>query len=86
MYGFAKTILTPLQASSVLIKAAETGAVGAELVFPTQAIPLVIAGIPESLITLLGLEHSHVIGVSSLTVPKYSYKKQQPAPMSVMTI
>ena len=31
---------------------AESGPVGAELVFPTQAIPLVIAGIPESLLPL----------------------------------
>ena len=35
---------------------AESGPVGAELVFPTQAIPLVIAGIPESLLTLCGPE------------------------------
>ena len=31
---------------------AESGPVGAELVFPTQAIPLVIAGIPESLLPI----------------------------------
>ena len=31
---------------------AESGPVGAELVFPLQAIPLVIAGIPESLLPL----------------------------------
>ena len=35
---------------------AESGPVGAELVFPTQAIPLVIAGIPESLLPLHGPE------------------------------
>ena len=35
---------------------AESGPVGAELVFPTQAIPLVIAGIPESLLPLCGPE------------------------------
>ena len=35
---------------------AEIGPVGAELVFPTQAIPLVIAGIPESLLPLHGAE------------------------------
>ena len=35
---------------------AESGAVGAELVFPTQAIPLVIAGIAESLLPLHGPE------------------------------
>ena len=34
----------------------ESGPVGAELVFPTQAIPLVIAGIPESLLLLHGPE------------------------------
>ena len=35
---------------------AESGPVGAELVFPTQAIPLMIAGIPESLLPLRGPE------------------------------
>ena len=35
---------------------AESSPVGAELVFPTQAIPLVIAGIPESLLPLHGPE------------------------------
>ena len=35
---------------------AESGPVGAEFVFPTQAIPLVIAGIPESLLPLCGPE------------------------------
>ena len=35
---------------------AESGPVGAELVFPTQAIPLVKAGIPESLLPLHGPE------------------------------
>ena len=35
---------------------AESGPVGAELVFPTQAISLVIAGIPESLLPLHGPE------------------------------
>ena len=34
----------------------ESGPVGAELVFPTQAIPLVVAGIPESLLPLHGPE------------------------------
>ena len=34
----------------------ESGPVGAELVFPTQAIPLVITGIPESLLPLCGPE------------------------------
>ena len=35
---------------------AESGLVGAELVFPTQAIPLVIAGIPESFLPIHGPE------------------------------
>ena len=35
---------------------AESGPVGAELVFPTQGIPLVIAGIPESLLPICGPE------------------------------
>ena len=35
---------------------AESGPVGAELVFPTQAIPLVMAGIPESLLPICGPE------------------------------
>ena len=30
----------------------ESGPIGTELVFPTQAIPLVIAGIPESLLPI----------------------------------
>ena len=35
---------------------AESGPVGAELVFPTQVIPLVIAGIPENLLPIHGPE------------------------------
>ena len=35
---------------------AESGPIGAELVFPTQAITLVIAGIPESLLPICGPE------------------------------
>ena len=35
---------------------AESGPTGTELVFPTQAIPLVIVGIPESLLPLCGPE------------------------------
>ena len=35
---------------------AESGPIGVELVFPTQAIPLVIAGIPESLLPIHGPE------------------------------
>ena len=35
---------------------AESGLLGVELVFPTQAIPLVIAGIPESLLPIHGPE------------------------------
>ena len=35
---------------------AESGPIGVELVFPTQAIPLVIAGIPESLLPICGPE------------------------------
>ena len=34
----------------------DSGPVGTELVFPTQAIPLVVAGIPESLLPLCGPE------------------------------
>ena len=34
----------------------ESGPIGVELVFPTQAIPLVIAGIPESLLPIHGPE------------------------------
>ena len=34
----------------------ESGPAGADLVFPTQAIPLVIAGIPESLLPICGPE------------------------------
>ena len=35
---------------------AKSGPIGVELVFPTQAIPLVIAGIPESLVPICGPE------------------------------
>ena len=35
---------------------AKSGPIGVELVFPTQAISLVIAGIPESLLPIHGLE------------------------------
>ena len=35
---------------------ADSGPIGAELVFPTEAIPLVIAGIPESLLPINGPE------------------------------
>ena len=35
---------------------AESGPVGVELVFPTQVVPLVIAGIPESLLPIHGPE------------------------------
>ena len=35
---------------------AKSGPIGVELVFPTQAIPLVIAGIPESLLPIHGPE------------------------------
>ena len=34
----------------------ERGLIGAELVFPTQSIPLVVAGIPESFLPLHGPE------------------------------
>ena len=50
---------------------AESGPIGVELVFPTQAIPLVIAGIPES---LLPEAQSHT-DVNSLTVLKIFLKK-----------
>ena len=53
---------------------AKSGPIGVELVFPTQAISLVIAGIPESLLPIVDLKHSHVIDVSSLIVLKYSFK------------
>ena len=65
---------------------AESGPVGAELVFPTQAIPLVIARIPESLLPIHDLKHSHITDFNSLTVFKYSSKKQQLVPMSITTI
>ena len=65
----------------------KSGPTGVELVFPTQAIPLVIAGIPESLLPIhVDLKHSHVIDVNSLTVLKYFSKKQQLVLMFVMTI
>ena len=55
---------TPISKSKEMVKEdipstpshVESGPVGAELVFPTQAIPLVIAGIPESLLPLCGPE------------------------------
>ena len=63
----------------------KSGPIGVELVFPTQAIPLVIAGIPESLL-FMDLKHSHIIDVNSLIVLKYSFKKQQLVLMFAMTI
>ena len=36
---------------------AKSGPIGVELVFPTQAIPLVIAGIQESLLPICGLTY-----------------------------
>ena len=60
---------------------AQSGPVGAELVFPTQAIPLV-----NPFYLSMGLKHSHVTDVNLLIVLKYSCKKQQPAPMSTATI
>ena len=65
---------------------AESGPVGVELVFLTQAIPLVIAGIPEPFYLFVDLKHRHVTDVNSLTVLKYSSKKQQLAPLSTTTI
>ena len=56
---------------------AKSGPIGVELVFPTQDIPLVIAGIPESLLPIHGPEASHVIDVNSLIVLKYSSTNQQ---------
>ena len=47
---------------------AESGPIGVELVFPTQAIPLVIAGIQNPCYLFMGLKHSHVIDVNSLIV------------------
>ena len=35
---------------------ADSGPIGAEIIFPTEAIPLVIAGIPESLLPICGPE------------------------------
>ena len=43
---------------------AESGPVGAELAFPTQAIPLVIAGIPESLLPIHGPENTVMLQMS----------------------
>ena len=45
-----------IPSSPSTLSPAESGPVGAELVFPTQAICLVIAGIPESLLPLCGSE------------------------------
>ena len=45
---------TPLSPSTPSPK--ESGPLGVELVFPTQSIPLVVAGIPETLLPLHGPE------------------------------
>ena len=39
-----------------ILSSKESGLVGAELVFPMQSIPLVVAGIPESFLPLCGPE------------------------------
>ena len=65
----------------------DSGPIEVELVLPTQAIPLVIAGIPESLLPIhVDLKHSHVIDANSLIVLKYSSKKWQLVLMFAMTI
>ena len=65
----------------------DSGPLEVELVFPTPAFPLVIAGIPESLLPICAdLKHSHAIDAKSLTVLRYSCKKQQPVLMFAVTI
>ena len=64
----------------------ESGPIGTELVFPMQSIPLAVAGIPESFLLLCGPEAQSHYRCQFLIVPKYSYKKQQPAHIFIVTI
>ena len=64
----------------------DSGPLEVELVFPTQAIPLVIAGIPESLLPIWDLRRNHITGASLLTTLKYFYKRQQLVHTSAMII
>ena len=64
----------------------ESGPVGAELVFPTQAIPLVLAGIPESLLPLHGPEVQSCYRCQFTDCTQIFLQKQQPTPMFIITI
>ena len=64
----------------------DSGPLEVELVFPTQAIPLVIAGIPKSLLPIRGPEIQSCYRCQFTDSPKYFYKKQQLACTSTVTI
>ena len=64
----------------------DSGPLQVELVFPTQAIPLVIAGIPESLLLIHGPEMQSHCRCQFMDCTQIFCKRQQPALMSVVII
>ena len=64
----------------------DSGPLEVELVFPTQATPLAIAGIPESLLPIHGPEMQSCYRCQFTDLLKYFCKRQQPALISAMTI
>ena len=65
---------------------AESSPVGAKLVFPTQAITLVIAGIPENLLPLHGPEAQSCYRCQFTDCTQIFLQKAAACTMSVMTI
>ena len=64
----------------------DSGPLEVELVFPTQAILLVIAGIPESLLLISGPEMQSCYRCQFTDCTQNFCKRQQPTLMSAMTI
>ena len=64
----------------------ESGLIGAELVFPTQSIPLVVAGIPESFLPIHGPETQSFYRCQFPDCAQIFLQKQQPALIFIMTI
>ena len=64
----------------------DSGSLEVELVFPTQAIPLVVVGIPNSLIPICGPETQSHYRCQFTDCLQIFYRKQQPAHTSAMTI
>ena len=64
----------------------DSGPLEVELVFPTQAIPSVIAGIPESSLLIQGPETQSCYRCQFMDCTQIFCKRQQPALMSAVTI